>query len=169
MLKQKEQELSNALIAAADALQGLPELLGEDHNLGVLCGLYAVQIIWSTWERCRVPYSRQIRFHAVLSQLWFHISQQSLYPTQPHPPGLQSYPQAAQWGGLPVSTQTKSKQGPHLTSIRSNGIHYGLVLKRATVGLDLSQESVLNNAAVPRKAKCDTANHCLNKQQNSSV
>lgn len=68
-----------------------------------------------------------------------------------------------------MSTQTKSKQGPHLTSIRSNGVHYGLVLKRATVGLDLSQESVLDNAAVPRKAKCDTANHCLNKQQNSSV
>lgn len=69
----------------------------------------------------------------------------------------------------PISTKIKSKQGPHPTSIRSDGVHYSLMLKRATVGLDLSQEPLLDNAAVARKAKCDTANHCLNKQQNSSA
>lgn len=37
-------------------------------------------------------------------------------------------------------------------------MHYDPVLRRATVGQDLSQEPLLDNAAVTRKAKCKTAN-----------
>ena len=63
----------------------------------------------------------------------------------------------------PEPTKTESKRQPHPTPFRRDVARYGLVLARATAGQDLPQEPLLDNAAMPRKAKCDTANRCLNK------
>lgn len=79
----------------------------------------------------------------------------------------QSHPQAAGWGGPPPAQYVHQMR---TTSFRRNAVRYNPVLQRATAGQHLSQEPLLDNAAMPRKAKCNTANHCLNnQQQNSSV
>lgn len=74
--------------------------------------------VWIIWIKCGVLFSRRIYFHDVLAHLWFHISQQSLYHTQFHPPGLQSHPQAAQWAGLCVQCPPWSKVNKgHITHL----------------------------------------------------
>lgn len=84
------------------------------------------------------------------SALVSHQQSPSTVPRAASPTQVSKPPNKLQGGKVPpcpVHTQIESKLGPHPTPFRK------------------SQEPLLDNAAVLRKAMCNTANHFLNKQQ----